>query len=451
MVKKRSVHVCRECGAQAATWTGRCSQCSRWGTVEEVEQRSDDGRLVAAVTEPLISFASQTSVPTPIGIPEVDRVLGGGLVPGSVTLLSGEPGIGKSTLTLQMACAVARTGAGVLLVTGEEAPSQVAARAARIGEIPSAISVLDETSVESIVSALEDERPALALVDSIQTLNVSSIVGSPGSVVQVRAAAAELVAVAKRLGVSLVLIGHVTKDGSLAGPRVLEHVVDSVLSFAGDRHHDLRFLRATKHRFGPTTDVGLFEMTGLGLMPVTDPSSRFLIDRLVGTPGSMVVPTLDGHRPVLAEVQALLSPHGERPVHIQSQGVDGTRVKLVTAVFEQRGPMATFGFDLFVSAAGGAEAKEPGADLAIGLAAASALAGRAVPPGLVACGEVGLSGEVRSVPRMEHRLQEAFRLGFRSAIVPASTTVGPTGLELLPVSTVSAALAMLDLVPMEVA
>jgi len=393
----------------------------------------------ARTVDPLAGFDGSTSVPNPVGLVEVDRVLGGGLVAGSVTLLSGEPGIGKSTLTLQVACSVASTGAGVVLVTGEEAPSQVAARAARFGVVPPSLMVLDDTSVDTIVSTLAAERPAVAVIDSIQTLRVPELDASPGSVSQVREAAARLVTVAKSSGTSLIIIGHVTKDGALAGPRLLEHVVDTVLSFTGDRHHELRFLRAVKHRFGPTTDVGLFEMTGAGLDAVADPSGRFLADRQIDASGSIVVPALDGHRPVLVEVQALASPHGERPAAIQAEGLSTSRVKLVCAVLEQRAGVSTFGQQVFTSVAGGADVTEPGADLGVALAVASAIADRSFPAEIVTCGEIGLSGEVRSVPQLERRLSEAHRLGFRSAIVPRSAAVGPVGMRLIRVGTVAEA------------
>lgn len=397
----------------------------------------------ARSVEPLADFDGSTSVPIPVGMPEVDRVLGGGLVAGSVTLLSGEPGVGKSTLTLQIACSVASAGAGVVLVTGEEAPSQVAARAARLGSIPASLTVLDDTTVETVVSTLAAERPAVAIVDSIQTLRVSDLDTAPGSVTQVREAAARLVAVAKLSGTSLIIIGHVTKDGALAGPRLLEHVVDTVVSFTGDRHHELRFLRAVKHRFGPTTEVGLFEMTGAGLSAVSDPSGRFLADRQLDTPGSIVVPALDGHRPVLVEVQALASPHGERPMAMHAEGLSASRAKLVCAVLEQRAGVATFGQQVFTSVAGGADVVEPGVDLGIALAVTSAVADRTFPADLVACGEIGLSGEVRSVPQLDRRLAEAQRLGFRQAIVPMSAADGPVGLRLHRVATVGEAVAQM--------
>jgi len=444
MAKQRRTFVCRSCGAETPAWTGQCTGCDGWATIEEVVVGAGRQRAVAPrAVAPLSAFDGSTSVPNPVGIAEVDRVLGGGLVAGSVTLLSGEPGIGKSTLTLQVACSVASTGAGVVLVTGEEAPAQVAARASRMGAIPPSLVVLDDTSVDTIVSTLSVERPAVAVIDSIQTLRVGDLDASPGSVSQVREAAARLVEVAKAEAISLVLIGHVTKDGALAGPRLLEHVVDTVLSFSGDRHHDLRFLRAVKHRFGPTTDVGLFEMGGLGLEAVADPSGRFLADRRLDTAGSMVVPALDGHRPVLVEVQALASPHGDRPAAIQTEGLSASRAKLVCAVLEQRAAVSTFGQQVFVSAAGGASILEPGADLGLALAIASSVADRPFPADLVACGEVGLSGEVRSVPQLERRLAEAFRLGFRTAIVPMSAGDGPTGMRLVRVGTVTEAVARL--------
>lgn len=436
--------MCRSCGAETPAWTGQCNACDGWATIEEMVVAAGKGKPAAArAVQPLDSFDGSTSVPNPVGLAEVDRVLGGGLVAGSVTLLSGEPGIGKSTLTLQVATSVASTGAGVILITGEEAPSQVAARAARLGPIPPSLMVLDDTAVETIVSTLAAERPAVAIIDSIQTLRVGELDASPGSVSQVREAAARLVGAAKTNGISLVLIGHVTKDGALAGPRLLEHVVDTVLSFSGDRHHDLRFLRAVKHRFGPTTDVGLFEMTGLGLEAVSDPSGRFLADRRLDTAGSMVVPALDGHRPVLVEVQALASPHGDRPAAITAEGLSGSRAKLVCAVLEQRGGVSTYGQQVFVSAAGGASIVEPGADLGVALAVASAIADSPFPSELVACGELGLSGEIRSVPQLDRRLGEAYRLGFRSAIVPNSAGDGPTGMRLIRAGTISEALAQL--------
>ena len=439
MAKKSPGFICTECGAPSVKWTGSCGRCSTWGSVEPTASEvsaADATDLVALET-----FDGSQAVPVPTGIGECDRVLGGGLVPGSVTLLSGEPGIGKSTLSLQIALSVAASGASVVVVTGEEAPSQVAARASRLGIIPTSLSVIDDTSVDVIEATLRQTRPQLVVIDSIQTLVVPSVDGTPGSVVQVRAAAHRLTELAKSTTISVVFIGHVTKDGTLAGPRLLEHVVDTVIAFSGDRHHDLRFLRTSKHRFGPTNDVGLFEMTGMGLCGVEDPSARFLADRCVGAPGSIVVPALDERRPVLAEIQALTSPNGDRPSNLSSQGVGAGRLKLVAAVLEQRAGVKLWGSDIFASAAGGAEVKDPGADLGLALAIGSAVTGRAHGSDVVAGGEMGLAGEVRSVAQLDRRLQEAHRLGFRRAIVPASAPDGPVGLKLFRVSTLGEALS----------
>ncbi len=440
MARIPRVFVCRSCGAQSAAWTGRCHGCGGWATVEEMASGSvapADRPPVA----PLADVADLGAVPVPVGDPEIDRVLGGGLVPGSVTLLSGEPGIGKSTLTVQVAAAMAATGAGVLLVAGEEAPSQIGARARRLGSVPASLMVVDDPSVDAVIGVLEADRPAVAVIDSIQTMIVPSLDAGPGSVSQVRESAARLSSAARRLGVSLVLVGHVTKDGTLAGPRLLEHVVDTVLSFSGDRHHDLRFLRAVKHRFGPTNEVGLFEMTAGGLQPVVDPSGRFLGDRPIGTPGSVVAAGVDGHRPVVVEIQALAAVHGDRPAAVNAQGLSSDRVAMLAAVLEQRASVPTYGHQLYVSAAGGAVIDEPGVDLAVAVAVGSALQGRPVAPEIAVCGEVGLSGEVRSVHRLERRLDEVHRLGFRTAVVPASAPDGPTGLDLCRVQRVDEALA----------
>ncbi len=390
---------------------------------------------------PLASVDADLVLPFPVGVDEVDRVLGGGLTPGSVTLLAGEPGIGKSTLTLQIALAVAGAGATVVIVAGEEAPAQVAARAARLGTLPESLLVVDDLSIEAVVSVMASE-PQLIIVDSVQTLVDPNLENQAGSVTQVKACAAALVEAAKRHGVSVLLIGHVTKEGTIAGPRVLEHVVDTVLSFDGERHGELRFLRAVKHRFGPTNDVGIFEMVAEGLVAVADPSDRYLRDRQPALSGSVVVPALDGRRPVLIEVQALLSPSAVATGSTTTQGVSSRRVALVSAVLATRVGYRLANQNLFVSAAGGAVVEEPAADLALAIAVASSADGQPVAPDVVVCGEVGLGGELRSVPRIEHRLQEAYRMGFRTALVPASAPDGPTGLRLLRAETVTEALAL---------
>lgn len=444
MAKQRRVHVCRECGAEHPTWTGRCPACQAWATVSEVAQASDGGGRERAGSvgeaKPLASVGTDPALPFPVGLDEVDRVLGGGLTPGSVTLLAGEPGIGKSTLTLQVAASVAGAGGTVVLVAGEEAPSQVASRASRLGPVPPNLLVVDECSVQSVVSVMRAERPQLLIVDSIQTCHDADLDSAQGSVTQVKAVAARLVAEAKRSGVSVLLIGHVTKEGAIAGPRVLEHVVDTVLSFDGERHGQLRFLRSVKHRFGPTDEVGIFDMTTEGLQAVPDPSTRYLQDRRPGLAGSVVVPVLSGRRPVLVEIQALAVEVSGRPGQITAQGVDGRRSALLAAVLASRAGYRVNGFDVFLSAAGGATVDEPAADLGLALAMASAIDGQPVSPDVVLCGEVGLGGEVRSVPLLEQRLQESYRMGFRTALVPGSAPTGPTGLRVLRHGDVAAAL-----------
>jgi DNA repair protein RadA/Sms len=383
----------------------------------------------------------EMALPFPVGVDEIDRVLGGGLTPGSVTLLAGEPGVGKSTLTLQIAMSVAGAGASVVLVAGEEAPTQVAARAARLGAIPPSLLVVDDLTTDGVVAAMRDRSPQLVVVDSVQTITDPDVDSSPGSVGQVKAVAGRLVAEAKASGISVLLVGHVTKEGSIAGPRVLEHMVDTVLSFDGERHSELRFLRTVKHRFGSTNEVGIFDMTAQGLSPVPDPSTRYLQDRQPNLAGSVVVPGLSGRRPVMVEVQALAVDSGGRPGQIRVQGVDGKRAALVSAVLASRAGYRAQGFDLFLSAAGGATVDEPAADLGLALAIASAVDGQPVAPDVVVCGEIGLGGELRSIPLLEQRLQESYRMGFRTAVAPSSAPAGPTGLRILRESTLNGALA----------
>ena len=452
MAKPRRVHVCRECGAQHPRWAGRCPDCQSWATIGEVaivvDARRDSGGVARstggsglAAARSLADVATDPALPLPVGLDEVDRVLGGGLTPGSVTLLAGEPGVGKSTLTLQIARSVAESGASVVVIAGEEAPSQVAARAARLGQIPPSLLVVDECAVDAVAAVLA-ERPQLVIVDSVQTVYNPEVESAQGSVAQVKSVAARLTAEAKRTGVSVVLIGHVTKEGSIAGPRALEHVVDTVLSFDGDRHGELRFLRSVKHRFGPTNEVGIFEMSHDGLQAVPDPSTRYLQDRRPGLPGSVVVPVLSGRRPVLVEVQALAVPVDGRPGQVTVQGLDSRRAALVGAVLACRAGYRVSGHDVFLSAAGGATVHEPALDLAVATAVASAIDGQPVSSDVVLCGEIVLGGEIRSVPLLEQRLQEAYRLGFRTAVAPASSPEGPTGLRVLPCEDVAEALAV---------
>jgi DNA repair protein RadA/Sms len=366
-------------------------------------------------------------------------VLGGGLVAGSVTLLGGEPGIGKSTLLLQALAALAASGNRCLLASAEESAQQVRLRASRLGALHPRMWLVAETELPAILAHADDVRPDVLVVDSIQTVFDPDLASAPGSVTQVRESASRLVRAAKDAGRATVLVGHVTKDGALAGPRVLEHVVDTVLSFEGERHHALRLLRAVKHRFGSTSELGLFEMTDAGLAGVPDPGGLFLSDRQTSAPGSVVVPTLEGHRPLLVELQALVTPS---PLARRSaQGLDAGRVAMICALLEERLRVCTSGADVYALAVGGVRIVEPAADLALALALASSIIKTPVAQDLVACGEVGLCGEVRQVGQTGRRLSEAGRLGFRRAIVPASAPDPPPGVEVIRVSTLSEALA----------
>jgi DNA repair protein RadA/Sms len=355
------------------------------------------------------------------GVSELDRVLGGGLVAGSVTLLAGEPGIGKSTLLLQALSAMAARGARCLLVCAEESVEQVRLRADRLADPPAGLMIIAETSLPDLVAVAETATPDLIAVDSIQTVHDPDAAGAAGSVTQVRDCAQRLVRHAKEHALTTVLVGHVTKDGAIAGPRVLEHVVDTVLSFEGDRDHGVRTLRALKHRFGPTDELGVFQMTGEGLVGVPDASSMLLTERRGGVPGSVVAATIDGARPLLVEVQALVARTAAPVPRRCAQALDSGRLSMVIAVLQERAGAGLGGFDIYASVAGGIRIAEPGLDLAVAMALASARSDRPLPAATVVIGEVGLGGELRQVPQIGRRLAEAARLGFADAIVPAST------------------------------
>lgn len=442
MAKLRVVHRCSECGATHAKWTGQCNVCQSWNTlVEDVEGPGLSGVAlpIGAAAVPISDVSIATTSPTPTGMGELDRVLGDGVVPGSVTLLGGEPGIGKSTLLLQL---LASWPGRTLYVSAEESAQQVRLRAERLGALSPELWLLAETAMPHIVSAIEEVRPSLVVVDSIQTVAEPELSSAPGSVVQVRGCAARLVHEAKTRGLPVVMVGHVTKDGSLAGPRTLEHIVDVVLSFEGDRHHSLRLLRAVKNRYGPTTELGLFEMVGEGLVGVPDASRLFLTDRRAGVAGSAVLPTLQGHRPLLVEVQALTAATTTgAPPRRSAQGIDQGRLALLLAVLDRRAHVTTSTTEVYASAVGGVRLAEPGADLALCLAIVSAITGRPLPADLVVFGEVGLAGEIRQVPHAQRRLSEAARLGFTRAIVPANSPNGVELITLARVSTVSEALS----------
>lgn len=452
MAKVKTVFRCIECGGTSPKWAGRCAACEAWNSlVEDLEEPATgrgDGVIphaLSAVATPIGEVDAHVARPCSTGIPEFDRVLGGGLVPGSVTLLGGEPGIGKSTVLLQL---LARWPSRTLYVSAEESAQQVRLRAERLQAVRPDLWLLPETSLPRIVAAIDEVRPELVVIDSIQTIADPDIASAPGSVVQVRACAHRLVGEAKQRGVPVVLVGHVTKEGSLAGPRVLEHVVDTVLAFEGDRHHALRLLRAVKHRFGPTSELGVFEMTGDGLQGVPDASRLFLTDRRTGVPGSAVVPTLEGHRPLLVEVQGLTNPVPPGvPPRRSAQGLDGGRLALLLAVLERRARLPMGGFEVFASAVGGVRLTEPGADLAVCLAVVSAVLDVPLPPDMVVFGEVGLAGELRQVAQAPRRLAEAARMGFRRAVVPANSPDDTAGMSLLRVATLDQALAVAGLHP----
>lgn len=437
---------------------GRCPDCGSWGTLveEAVDSGPAEGRaggarpaaLPAGVERPLpiVDVDPIGAARRPTGVDELDRVLDGGLVPGSVTLLGGEPGMGKSTLLLQALGSMAASGARCLLVCAEESIEQVRLRAERIGALVPHLSLVSETALPYVVAHVEELAPDLLAVDSIQTILDPDLPGSAGSVTQVRECAHRLVRTAKERQLSTLLVGQVTKDGALAGPRALEHVVDTVLSFEGDRHHALRMVHAVKHRYGSTQELGIFEMTNEGLAAVPDASVLFLTDRRPGTPGSVVAPMLEGVRPLLVEVQALvartLAPNPRR----SAQGIDAGRLSLLLAVLRQHAGTCFDGGEVFANVAGGMRINDTGADLAVALALVSAHSGMPVPAHTVALGEVGLGGEIRQVPQTGRRLLEASRLGFLQAIVPESTPDVP-GLHLSRVRDVNEALTAAGLGP----
>jgi DNA repair protein RadA/Sms len=382
---------------------------------------------------PLSQVEGFVTGPRPTGVDELDRVLGGGLVPGSATLIGGEPGIGKSTLLLQALAEMARRGDRCLLVSAEESPAQVRFRAERMAAVEPLLWVVGETSMAGIDASVQAVQPDVVVVDSVQTIWDLDIAGPPGSIAQVRGCAHRLVTTAKSSGRATILVGHVTKEGSIAGPRVLEHLVDTVLSFEGDRHHALRLLRAVKHRFGSTGELGLFEMTDAGLQPVGDPGSMFLGDRRYHVPGSVVFPYMEGQRPLLVEVQALVAPTGAAGPRRSVSGFDASRLSQLLAVLDRRSGVGLSSREVYVSVAGGVKVGDPAADLAVCLAVASAVTHRPIDDDLVVLGEIGLGGEVRQVRHTPRRLSEAARLGFTAAVVPAVGAPSNAGLTVRPV------------------
>ena len=423
MVKEKSVYTCSECGGSTPRWQGQCPHCKAWNTlVESVAEAPGRHRYQSLVKAQPVATLSEIEASdvdrAPTGVTELDRVLGGGLVAGGVVLIGGDPGIGKSTLLLQALDALAHR-VKTLYVTGEESGAQVALRARRLGLDGSAVRVLAEIQLEKIQAAIEAEKPAVCVIDSIQTVYSDQLTSAPGSVAQVRECAAQLTRLAKSGGTTIVLVGHVTKEGALAGPRVLEHIVDTVLYFEGDTHSSFRLVRAIKNRFGAVNEIGVFAMTERGLKGVANPSAIFLSTHGEPVPGACVLVTLEGTRPLLVEIQALVDSGGPSPRRL-SVGLDRDRLAMLLAVLHRHAGVSCMDQDVFVNAVGGVRISEPAADLAVLLAIQGSLRGRALPRGFIAFGEVGLAGEVRPAPRGQERLREAAKLGFSVAVVPSA-------------------------------
>jgi len=460
MAKSTAAYRCAECGWQTAKWVGRCGECQAWGTVEETTvprlvragiraagYAGTGGRLgggpVSTAAIPIGKVDAALAAARPTGLDELDRVLGGGLVPGAVLLLAGEPGVGKSTLLLEAGALVASAGP-VLYITGEESAAQVRLRADRLGAVHENLYLAAETDLDAIITHVGTVQPRLLIVDSVQTVAAGDVDGVPGGVTQVREVAAALTASAKARSMTTILVGHVTKDGSVAGPRTLEHLVDVVLHFEGDRHSRLRMVRAVKNRYGPTDEVGCFDLGEYGLIGLADPSGLFLSRHSEPVPGTCVTVTLEGRRPLLAEVQALIGAAAAEVPRRVTSGLDSSRVGMVLAVLERRANVTIGKSDVYAATVGGVRLTEPSVDLAVALAAASSKADLSIPQGVLAVGEVGLAGEVRNVTGVPRRVAEAERMGFHQAIVPRGSMSGASatgaGMEVTEVDDIRAAL-----------
>ena len=446
MPKSTITFVCTECGGESIRWAGQCPHCRAWNTLQEfqVREAARDSRSrphEAARPLPLSEIGSEDAPRMPLGWGELNRVLGGGVVPGSIVLIGGEPGVGKSTLLMHAAAQVARVGK-VLYVSGEESGHQVRMRAQRLGALEPNILLLAENDLDAICEAIRSEAPGLAVIDSIQTVTDAGFEGSAGSVTQVRESAARLMRLAKETGVPVFLVGHVTKEGSIAGPRVLEHIVDTVLYLEGDRRQELRILRATKNRFGSAEEIGVFAMGEAGLEEVPDPSAAILAGAASAAPGTVIVAAVEGTRPLLVEVQSLVNKTQNSMVRRVANGIDLNRLHMILAVIEKR-LQASFGSsDIFVSVAGGIRITEPAADLGLALSIVSNESSRPMPDGLIVIGELGLAGEVRRVSQLERRLQEAARHGLTRALIPAGARAGRhSGLDVVEVRSLAEAVS----------
>jgi len=450
---QKAAYRCAECGWTSIRWVGRCGECQQWGTIEEtssarVPQVASVIPLARAI--PITEVDPAATQRTSTGIGELDRVLGGGLVPGSVVLLAGEPGVGKSTLLLEVAARWAQTTGTTLYITGEESAGQVRMRAIRTSANSPDLYLAAETDLSVAIGHIEQVEPSLVVVDSVQTIGSPTLDGSPGGVAQVKEVASALIRVAKQQGIPVILVGHVTKDGSVAGPRTLEHLVDVVLSFDGDRHSGFRMVRATKNRFGPADEIGCFELSDQGIEEVLDPSGVFTSTHAEAVSGTAVTVALEGRRPLLTEVQALVAPTSLATPRRVCNGVDFPRLAMVLAVLQRRAQVRCHTLDVYASTVGGAKISDPGADLALACALASAITDRPLPDHTIVIGEIGLAGEVRRVAAVERRLVEASRLGVTTAVVPpgygaGSSTRVPSHMQVIEAPTLTYALTVLDL------
>ncbi len=447
MAKARTVYACTECGGASPKWQGQCPHCGAWNTLVESVATPAPTRFQSVAggrspVRPLSSIVARENPRVPSGLDEFDRVLGGGLVPGGVILLGGDPGIGKSTLLLQAGAALGEAHK-VLYVTGEESVEQIALRAERLGLVNAPLELLAEVQLEAIIAAIGEAQPEIVVVDSIQTVYTEALTSAPGSVSQVRECAAQLTRLAKQRGIVVVFVGHVTKEGAIAGPRVLEHIVDTVLYFEGDPHSAFRLVRAIKNRFGAANELGVFAMTERGLKGVSNPSALFLSHHAEPVPGSAIVATLEGSRPLLVEIQALVDPVAGASPRRLAVGLDPQRLALLLAVLHRHGGVEVGGYDVFVNAVGGVRIDEPAADMAVLLAIDSSFKNRALPHKLLVFGEVGLAGEIRPVQRGQERIREAVKLGFRTVLCPTANRPKQSieGIEIVPVERIDQAIA----------